>query len=958
MNLALIRRQRRPQRRSGGLLALRFAVVFVSAGLFLALGAMLSVAVVVFGLYASYVQELPSAEEIGRLSVETFETTRIYDRTGQVVLYEIIPPEGGRRTWVTLDQIPEHLRNATIAMEDKTFYTNPGGINVEGVARAAWGVIRGQDEGGGSSIPQQLIRNVIMSPEERMERSYLRKLKEMILSYELTRRYPGVEGRDKILEWYLNNIFYGHFAFGVEAASQAYFGKSVEDLTLAEAAMIVPLGQSPARNPIDQPEEAKRYQGMVLDRMYIEGYITAEEAWEAKQQELQIAPVRFDIQAPHFVMYVRDILEKQYGSDAVYGGGLQVITSIDLELHKQVEQIARERIAEVRDNHNAGNAAVVVLEAPTGQILSMVGSLDYWDQSIDGQVNMATSPRQPGSSFKPFTYATAFMHGFTPASMVMDVRTSFPDLPNPEPYVPENYTRRFSGPMTLRQALAGSYNVPAVAMMHKVGVSRVVDTARAMGITTLNQPYYGLALALGAAEVPLIDMTHAFNVFANNGTMVGELTPAENVRPGNRRIDPVAILKVTDSRGNVLYEFKEPQRQSIIPAEVAYLISDILSDNQARTPIFGANSNMRIDERPVAVKTGTTNDFHDAWTVGYSPQYAVGVWVGNSDHTRMRNADGSRVAAPIWRDVIRLVHDGKPVVNFEQPAGIVTAVVDGTSGKLPTEHSQWRMQEIFIEGTVPSEYDDVHQHFQICRASGKLATNYCPLEEVEDQVFTIYPPEAEDWVRSQEIPQPPQDYCDLHGPEIEYSEVSIISPRHYSNVRGVVPVIGNADVEGQQSFWLEYGEGMNPESWTRIGPEHGHRVNNDVLEHWDTSGLNGLYTLQISVMEGGYLRQSLVPVVVDNEAPRVQIVAPVQGQRVTTQDEWISIQVNAEDNTSMSRVEFFLDDQSLGYSTVAPYTHRIPIREVPGGEHRIRVVAYDTAGNEAHSDSVTVQVAR
>lgn len=957
MNIALIRRQRRPKR-SGGLVALRFAVVIATAGLFAAFAAVLSVAAVLVGLYASYVQELPSAEEIGRASVEAFETTRIYDRTGQTVLYEIIPPDGGRRTWVSLPRIPAHLRNATITMEDKTFYTNPGGINVEGVARAAWGVIRGQDEGGGSSIPQQLIRNVIMEPEERMERSYIRKLQEMILSYELTRRYPGVEGRDQILEWYLNNIFYGHFAFGVEAASQTYFNKSVEDLTLAEAAMLVPLGQSPARNPIDQPAEAKRYQETVLDRMYLEGYITAEEAWAAKQEQLQIAPPRFDIQAPHFVMYVREVLEKRYGTEAVYGGGLQVISSIDLNVQNQVQEIARARIAEVRAGHNAGNAAVVVLDSPTGQIIAMLGSLDYWDKSIDGQVNMAVSPRQPGSSFKPYTYATAFMQGYTPASMVMDVRTSFPDLPNPQPYVPENYNRRFHGPMTLRQALAGSYNVPAVAMMHKVGVMRVVDTARAMGITTMNEPHYGLAIALGAAEVPLLDMAFAFNVFANNGMMVGDTAPAETVRPGNRRLDPVPILKVTDARGQVLYDFKEPQLQEILPAEVAFLISDILSDNQARTPIFGANSNMRIDERPVAVKTGTTNDFHDAWTMGYTPQYTVGVWVGNSDHTRMRNADGSRVAAPIWRDVIRFVHDGLPVVAFDRPEGIVTAVVDGTSGKLPTEHSAWRMQEIFMQGTVPSEYDDVHQHFQVCTTSGKLATNYCPLDEVEEHVFSVFPPEAEDWVRSQEIPQPPRDYCDVHGPEIEYSNVAIISPRHYNNVRGVVPILGNANLDDQQRFWLEFGEGMNPQSWTRIGPEHGHRVSNDVLEHWDTTGLNGLYTLQLSAMEGGYLRQSLVPVVIDNEPPSVQVIAPFAGQRFGGQDEWVSIQVNAEDNTSMSRVEFFMDDQPLGFSTVAPYAFRIMLRDIPGGERRIHVVAYDVAGNETRSGTVNIQVAR
>jgi len=308
MDLVLVRRLRRPKR-SGGLPALRFAIVGLTVICFSFLTFALLGVGTLFGVYAFYAQDLPSAEEIGRRSVESFETTRIYDRTGKVVLYEIIPPNAGRRTEVPLSEIPAHLRNATIAVEDKTFYTNPVGINVVGVLRAIWGEIRGEYAGGGSSIPQQLIKNVVMTPDERLQRSYARKIKEMILAYELTRRYPGIEGRDKILEWYLNNIFYGHFAYGIEAAAQTYFNKHVRELTLAEAAMLVPLGQAPGINPIDNPEEAKKRQEIVLDAMYLQGYITAKEALAAKQQSLVIAPPRFDIVAPHYVLYVRQLLE-------------------------------------------------------------------------------------------------------------------------------------------------------------------------------------------------------------------------------------------------------------------------------------------------------------------------------------------------------------------------------------------------------------------------------------------------------------------------------------------------------------------------------------------------------------------------------------------------------------------------------------------------------------------------
>lgn len=935
--------------------ALRFAIVLVAIGLFAILAGVAAAVSTAFVVYESFARELPSPEEIQRRSVETFETTRLYDRTGQHVLYEFMPQEdmsGGKRTWVPLARIPEYLRNATIAVEDKTFYTNPGGINIEGVTRAAWGVIRGQYAGGGSSIYQQLVRNVIMSPEERMEPSYERKIKEMILSIELTRRYPGIEGRNKILEWYLNNIFYGRHAYGVEAAAQAYFGKHVEELSLAESAMLVPLGNLPTllwrgyglRYASEQDAELKRRQELVLEQMYRQGYITAEEAERAKQEAVVIVPEGGALIAPHFVIYVRDELEKKYGKEAVYSGGLQVITSIDLDIQAKAQEIARQHIAKIRAERNAHNAAVVVLDPKTAEILAMVGSLDYEDDSIDGQVNMATSPRQPGSSFKPFVYATAFAQGYTPATMIMDVRTSFPDPPSAVPYVPENYSRTFHGPILLRRALGSSLNIPAVAMAHKVGTDKIVRTARAMGITTLTEAGYGLSLALGGYGVTLLDMTYAFSVFANGGTMLGEPIPAEQLRPGYRRLNPVSVLRVSDARGNALYEYRGPQRQEVIRPEVAFLINDILSDNNARAPAFGPNSYLVLEDRPAAAKTGTTDDFIDGWTVGYTPQYVVGVWVGNANAEPMIKAPGVRAAGPIWQTLMKELHKGLPVEGFPRPAGIETAVVDGTSGKLPTEYSPWRMQEVFIKGTVPTEPDDVHRPYRICKQSGKLATVYCPAQDVETVVFEIYPPEADDWVREQGIPQPPKEHCDLHGPNLARADVAIIRPRLFEIVRGVVPIIGNAKPGGLQRFQVEFGDGMEPPLWYPIGPEHGHRVDNGVLEQWDTQGLDGLYTLRLSVMVGGNWQRASVPIIVDNISPTVSILEPSSkcpdlhpppGQPyrgcqsplqdpvyVLNQDEWISIQVQAEDNTSMEGVEFFMDAHPLGVSTVAPYTLR------------------------------------
>lgn len=942
---------------SGGLLALRFSIAILTAVIVPLLVFLLAVGGSVFSVYAIYAQELPSAEEVERRSVETFETTRIYDRTGEHLLYEMVPAEGGRRTWVPVSHISEHLRNVTIAVEDRTFYTNPGGINVEGVLRAAWGIVRGEDAGGGSSIHQQLVRNVIMSPEERMQRSYIRKVKEMVLSFELSRRYPGIEGKQKILEWYLNNIFYGHHAYGVEAAAQTYFGKSAAEIDLAEAAMLVPLGNKPALNPIDAPEEAKRRQEVVLDQMYVQGYITAEEAWAAKQKTLVIAPPSFDIDAPHFVLYVRDLLVERYGSEAVYGGGLNVITSLDMETQAKTEEIVRERASELRDDHNARNAATVILDARTAEIRAMVGSIDYHDESIDGQVNMAISPRQPGSSFKPFTYATAFAQGYTPATMIMDVRSSFPDPPNPAPYVPENYSRTFHGPILLRRALACSYNIPAVAMADKVGTDKVVDTAHAMGITTLDKAHYGLSLALGGAEVRLLDMVYAFSVFANGGTMYGTPVASEDVEAEGRRLDPVSIMKVTGADGRVLYEQEELGRQEVLRPEVAFLLTDVLSDNKARVPAFGSDNVLELEDRPVAAKTGTTNDFHDGWTVGYTPQYVVGVWVGNANYEKMERAPGSRTAGPIWHELMRHLHAGLPVESFKRPLGLETAVVDSVSGKLPTEYSAQRVQEIFIEGTVPTEEDDVHRLFRICKESGKLATAHCPSDQVEEGVFEIYPPEADDWVREQEIPQPPETHCDIHGPSLVNSEVAITEPKLFEPVGRTVPIVGNTRLEGFERYWLQYGEGMDPQSWVRIGEEHGHSVDNGVLEHWDTEGLDGLYTLELCVAAGGNVRKASVSVLVDNTPPTVNILSPVSGQVfVFGRDEWINIQVEAYDNASMDRVAFYLDDNILGHSTVTPYTMRWMLAPSDAETRSIRVIAYDRAGNEAESETVDVRV--
>jgi len=933
----------------------------------LVLGVVLSALAAVGGVYtvyATYARELPDAGEVQRLSESAFETTRIYDRTGQHLLYEIIAPDGGRRTIISLQQMPESLRNATIAMEDKTFYSNPAGINIEGLGRALVAMAKGEDSGGGSSIPQQLIKNVMFDPEERMERNFTRKIKELVLTYELSRRYPGDEGRDKILEWYLNTVFYGHFAYGVEAAAQTYFAKPASQLTLAESAMLVPLGNAPAYNPWDNPIEAKRRQELVLDTMAAQGYITPEEALAAKKEIIITTRSGFALEAPHYVLYVRSLLEKRFGIDRVYGGGLQVISAIDLEKQAQTEQIARERIAEAVEKYNVHNASVVVIDVKTGEILAMVGSLDYNNKEIDGEVNMTISPRQPGSSFKVFTYATAFEQGYTAATMMLDVRTAFPDPPRPMPYSPENSDRTYHGPVLLREAFATSLNVPAVQMINNVGVQNVINTAHAMGINDLNDSFYGLSLTLGTGPVKLLDMTYAFSVFANTGVMVGAPVTASDVREGYRKLDPVAILKVTDAKGNVLYEYEQPQHQTVIAPQVAYLVNNILSDNSARASFFGYNSPLYISDRQAAVKTGTTDGYHDAWTIGYTPQYAVGVWTGNTDYAAMTKGTGSQVAAPLWRNVMLYLHEGLPAEPFPVPDGLEYKTIDATSGKLPTQYSSRTKREVFIAGTAPTTFDDINAAVRICRLSEKLATEYCPPDEVDEKVYMMLAPEADDYLRSREIEQPPDEFCDVHGPD-GLLEVVISSPATGKVAGGVITITGSVLLGDLQNWYLEAGEGEDPSSWWRVGGDHAERVERDVLDTWDTTGLNGPYSLRLTaVSTSGIIKQYTSHITLDQSGPSILLRMPYDGQTFTLGvDEWVDVQVTASDNIGIDKVEVFVNGASIGYTTVSPYAMRWVLTSpwgtrVSPGSYSIYAVAYDTAGNSTSTGTVTVRVVR
>ena len=917
------RKAERARKREGGAtLLLRLTGSAIGAFLLAIILVILSGVGAVAGVWAFYTRDLPDAEEI-QVVEEEFETIRFYDSTGQTLLYEMVNPLGDR-IWLNIDDIPEVIKWATISIEDRDFYTNPG-INIRGLSRAFMNELRGLPTQGGSSLTQQLVKNVLIDPEERYEKSYSRKIKEVLLSLAITRKFS----KDQILEWYLNLNFYGHFAYGIESAAQVYFGKSVDELNLAEATMLAPIPQYPGLNPIDNWEWAKTRQELTLDGMVFVGYLTEEQAEAAKNAEIAIKEKgiteRFDVIAPHFALYAANQLEELIGQEAIVRGGLEVYTTIDLALQAQAEEAARKRVRELtEENRDVNNAAVVVIRPRTGEILAMVGSLDYWNEEIDGEVNVALAERQPGSSFKPFTYVTALAQGYTPATMVLDVRTC--PNPNDPAWCPENYpdihgNRPYHGPQRLRNALASSYNIPAVRVMKMVGVGNVLKTAHAMGITTLRRDldYYGLALTLGGGEVKLIDMVYSFSVFANGGMMYGVPVPEHRLEMGFRELDPVAIKRVDHRGGTTIWQYEQPESRRVLDPKLAYLMNDILSDNRARAWAFGINNELHLTDRPVAAKTGTTDAWHDCWTMGYTPQAAVGVWMGNTDNTPMRRVPGSYGAAYVWNDVMGAAHEGLPVEVYERPPGLVEKHVCSISGLLPNENCPNVVKEVFVGGTEPVMRCDIHKAYNINRETGKLATPNTPPELVERKVFAVYPPEADDWVREANIPQPPTEYDDYSSSRAS-EDVAIVQPETFGYISQLVEILGNA--RNNVRFWkLDYGKGIDPEAWVQIGGDHPYEVNGELMEYWDVAELDGLYTLRLTVVgHDDAIRQDIIQVTVDNVPPAMELNHPEQAMVfVKEDDEQINIQATVADNVSLDRVDFFVDGHKLATSTVPPY---------------------------------------
>lgn len=589
------------------------------------------------GLFVWYAKDLPRPEKFTER--QFVESTKIYDRTGEVLLYEMYGEE--RREIIALDQIPDYLKQAVISTEDAKFYSHHG-IDFTGILRAFklnWNI--GKPVYGGSTISQQLIRSTFLT----LEKSIARKAKELILTLELERRYS----KDQILEWYLNQIPMGINIYGVQSASKIYFQKEAKDLTLAESASLAaiikyPSYYSPFGSHVENLLGRKDY---VLDRMTQEGYITKEQAQEAKEEELQFSSVSQTIKAPHFVLHVQQYLLEKYGETFLKEGGLKVYTTLDWDL-QEIAQEAVTKGVERNKANNAYNIAFVAINPKTGEVLSMIGSADWFgepypegcvsgkDCMFDPKLNVATYKigRQPGSAFKPFAYVTAFSNGYDADYIVIDELTNFGNWGG-ENYIPRNYDGLFRGEVTLRQALAQSLNVPSVkVLLNLAGLDNTLNTARTLGLTTLDKStsFYGPAIVLGGGEVKLLEIVSAYGIFATEGL----------------KLPQISILKIEDSKGNIVEENKKTPKR-VLQEQACQILNSVLSDNEARAPMFGYNSNLYIPDYQTAVKTGTTNNYRDAWTIGYTPSLVAGVWVGNNDNTKMAQKPSVTLAGYTWK---------------------------------------------------------------------------------------------------------------------------------------------------------------------------------------------------------------------------------------------------------------------------------------------------------------------
>ncbi|MFA6594279.1 MAG: PBP1A family penicillin-binding protein [Candidatus Buchananbacteria bacterium] len=798
-------------------------------------------------------KDLPTADGVLKRNVTV--STKIYDRTGQTVLYDI---HGNiKRTVIPLTDVPNYLKQAVITAEDRDFYQHHG-FSPTGIIRSILVNITTGSKVSGSTLTQQFVKNAILTNEK----TYTRKIKELLISYQIESKFT----KDQILSMYLNEIPYGSVIYGVEAAAQSYFGKPTKDLTLAESAILAaipnaPTYYSPYGNHKDKLLQRQRY---ILDSMVELNYISKEQAEAAKNEKLTFKPLKESIIAPHFVMYIKEILSEKYGENFINQEGLKVYTTLDLDKQKIAEEAVVKGVETNGAKYGFTNAALVSLDTKTGQILAMVGSADYFNEEIDGQVNVTLRPRQPGSSFKPIVYTASFIKGYTPSTIIYDTVTNF-DTTGEKKYEPHNYHNDENGPVTLRQALAGSLNIPAVKLTYLTGMDNILNLAEKFGYTTFNdRSRFGLSIVLGGAEVKLLEHASAYATLATEGV--------------KHEVNP--ILKIEDKNNKVIEEFKD-KNEKVLDVEIARQTTDILSDDSARAYVFGAGSRLTLSGRPVATKTGTTNDFHDAWTLGYTPSLVCGVWVGNSDNAAMKaGADGSVIAAPIWNAYMTEALKGQAAEEFIDPQQVTTgkAVLDGIansglmvkidtmSGKLATQYTPLSTTKEIATGEV----HDILYYVDKDNPRGSI-----PAHPENDPQYYSWEAGVKTWAEKNNIitsGQPiPTAYDDIHLAG-DQPQLNIISPGDKQTIKDSFITV---DLQGSAARGVQKTEYL---------------IDNQLID--TASGLTTKKILDLSELTNGYHTLTVIikddlqntasksidfNLVAANPLPRLDWTSPIDG---------------------------------------------------------------------------------
>jgi len=893
---------------------------------------------------------LPQPDKL--LQREVAQSTKIYDRTGKTILYEIFANE--KRTIIDLSKIPQNLIWATIVVEDKGFFQHQG-FDLQAILRSIIiDVLQGGKVQGGSTLTQQFVKNAFLTSEK----TYIRKIKELLLAYQIEKKFSKKE----ILQMYFNEIPYGSNAYGIEAASQIYFNKSACDLTLDESALLAAITKattyySPYGGNREKLIERRNF---ILRTMAAEGYITDVASKQAQNIDTlgKIVLKHENIIAPHFVMYVKKQLIEKYGQRQVEQGGLKVITTLDINKQNIAEEIITQRAERNEKIFQASNAALVSIDVPTGEILSWVGSKDFFNKEIDGQVDIVTSSRQPGSSFKPIVYAAAFEKGLTPDTILFDVETNFGPAGGGD-YIPKNYNEKYYGPVTIRKALAGSLNIPGVKALYLTGIKNSLDLAKKMGYTTLTEPdRYGLSLVLGGGEVKLLEHTAAFGIFAREG----------------KKIPTTCILRVENNQGKILEETdtKFVESQQVISIQTARQINDILSDNQARSYVFGEKSSLTLANRPVAAKTGTTNNSRDAWTVGYTPNLVTGVWVGNNNNQIMvGKADGSALAAPIWNEFMKKVLSDTPVKKFNSPEEIQTDKPI-LNGKIP-------------EDTITLKID---------KASQKLATELTPISFVEEKTFQNYysilnyvdkddpqgpapsnpslDPQYKRWQEGiaewlnknpDKAGAPPTEYDDLHVPANE-PFLTILSPSNGEEINKQILGISIKTSSTRGIKKIKCSVDNIVLDIIEVNAENSGQEEERICEV-NLSGLNaGIHKIKVSVFDDidNYKSKEVWIKTLSSFVMKINWIRPLSGQTIYQKNFPTNLSL-AIPVLSVQKIKFF--DQKLGESSnllgtiFSPESAGIinfPWTMADIGSHKIWAEVIDVNGKILVTDKIEIEI--